>query len=193
MVRALSEDVRSRVLKASSDGISARQAAGRLGIGISTAIRWIGRARIGERTARRQGWRAWFDHDPHETFIVGMIKEQKDITLNEMLRRVYAEANVRIGRSALSVWLRRRGRTFQKRMARPVGKVGCVKLCSVGHKRVRRSGTLALAMRASRVLVLIEYSAWSRCFLNLVSRDAGVRPFRPSASFRQPHLASVTV
>jgi transposase len=39
MARALSEDLRSRVLKASSDGISARQAAARFGIGISTAIR----------------------------------------------------------------------------------------------------------------------------------------------------------
>ena len=44
-----------------------------------------------------------------------MIEEQKDITLDEMVRRLDAEANVRIGRSALSVWLRRRGWTFKKR------------------------------------------------------------------------------
>lgn len=43
MTRALSEDLRSRVLNASSDGMSARQAAARFGIGISTAIQWIGR------------------------------------------------------------------------------------------------------------------------------------------------------
>ena len=116
MARALSEDLRSRVLKASSDGISARQAATRFGIGISTAIRWIGRARIGERTARRQGWQRGSTLDPHDAFIVGMIEEQKDITLDEMVRRLDAEANVRIGRrSALSVWLRRRGWTFKKR------------------------------------------------------------------------------
>lgn len=113
MARALSEDLRSRVLKASSDGISARQAAARFGIGISTAIRWIGRARIGERTARRQGWQRGSSLDPHEAFIVGMIEEQKDITLDEMVSRLDAEADVRIGRSALSVWLRRRGWTFK--------------------------------------------------------------------------------
>ena len=115
MARALSEDLRSRVLKASSDGISARQAAARFGIGISTAIRWIGRARIGERTARRQGWQRGSTLDPHAAFIVGMIEEQKDITLDEMVSRLDAEADVRIGRSALSVWLRRRGWTFKKR------------------------------------------------------------------------------
>jgi transposase len=115
MARALSADLRSRVSKASSEGVSARKAAVRFGIGISTAIRWIGRARIGERTARPQGWRRGSTLDPHEAFIVGMIEEQKDITLDEMVRRLNAEANVRIGRSALSVGLRRRGWTFKKR------------------------------------------------------------------------------
>ena len=115
MARALSEDLRSRVLKASLDGMSARQAAVRFGIGISTAIRWIGRARIGERTARPQGWRGGSTLDPHEAFIVAMIEEQKDVTLDEMVSRLDAEATVRISRSALSAWLLRRGWTFKKR------------------------------------------------------------------------------
>ena len=115
MARALSEDLRSRVLKACSDGMSARQAAARFGIGISTAIRWIGRAKIGELTARPQGWRRGSALDPHETFIVGMIDETKDVTLDEMVKRLADEAGVRISRSALSVWLRRRGWTFKKR------------------------------------------------------------------------------
>ena len=46
MARALSDDLRSRVLQASSDGLSARQAAARFGVGVSTAIRWIGRAKL---------------------------------------------------------------------------------------------------------------------------------------------------
>ena len=114
MARALSEDLRSRVPKASSDGVSARQAAARFGIGISTAIRWIGRAKIGERTPQTQGWRRASALDAHGAFIVGMIEEQKDITLDQMVSRLDAKANVQIGRSALSVWLRRRGWTFKK-------------------------------------------------------------------------------
>ncbi|WP_333782929.1 helix-turn-helix domain-containing protein, partial [Nitratireductor aquibiodomus] len=40
MARALSGDLRSRVLKASAEGMSARQAAARFGVGVSSAIRW---------------------------------------------------------------------------------------------------------------------------------------------------------
>lgn len=115
MARALSGDLLSRVLKACSDGMSARQAAGRFGVGVSTAIRWVGRAKIGERTARLQGWRRRSALDPHATFIVRMIDETKDVTLNEMVKRLAHEADIRISRSALSVWLRRRGWTFKKR------------------------------------------------------------------------------
>jgi transposase len=44
-----------------------------------------------------------------------MIEEEKDITLNEMVLRLREEQAVSIGRSALDVWLRRRGWTFKKR------------------------------------------------------------------------------
>ncbi|TIR66614.1 MAG: IS630 family transposase, partial [Mesorhizobium sp.] len=45
MGKALSVDLRSRVLKASDEGMSARQAAARFGVGVSSAIRWIARAK----------------------------------------------------------------------------------------------------------------------------------------------------
>ena len=114
MAKALSEDLRSRVLKASADGISARQAAARFGIGISTPIRWIARAKIGERRPRPQGWRRSSTLDAHEAFLSGLIEERKDITLNEMVRHLAAERSMRIGRSALSAWLRRHGWTSKK-------------------------------------------------------------------------------
>ena len=44
-----------------------------------------------------------------------MIEEEKDITLNEMVLRLHEERAVSIGRSALDVWLRKRGWTFKKR------------------------------------------------------------------------------
>jgi len=114
MGRALSADLRSRVLKACEEGMSARQAAARFGVGVSSAIRWVARAKLGERTARRQGRRSVSRLDAHEAFIVGMIEERKDITLNEMVERLAAERSVRISRSALSAWLRRRGWTYKK-------------------------------------------------------------------------------
>jgi len=43
-----------------------------------------------------------------------MIEEEKDITLNEMVLRLREDRAVSIGRSALDVWLRKRGWTFKK-------------------------------------------------------------------------------
>jgi transposase len=114
MGKALSGDLRSRVLKASAEGMSARQAAARFGVGVSSAIRWIARARIGELGPRPRGHRRASSLDAHEGFIVGLINEHKDITLNEMVERLASEQSMRISRSALSAWLGRHGWTFKK-------------------------------------------------------------------------------
>ncbi|MCO7726451.1 IS630 family transposase [Brucella intermedia] len=117
MARALSYDLRIRVLKASATGMSARQAAGRFGVGVSTAIRWIARAVEGEPAPRPQGWKRPSLLDAHEAFIVEMIDDRKDITLDEMVGRLSAERQVSISRSALGAWLRGRGWTFKKKSA----------------------------------------------------------------------------
>ena len=49
----------------------------------------------------------------HAAFIVGLIEDRKDITLNEMVERLAADRAVPTRRSALSVWLRGRGWTFK--------------------------------------------------------------------------------
>ncbi|MBS1078941.1 transposase, partial [Gluconobacter kondonii] len=83
MARALSDDLRERVLEAGVAGASARSIAARFGVGISTAIRWLRREReSGERTPRRQGKPRGSRLDAHEAFIAGMIEAQKDITLH---------------------------------------------------------------------------------------------------------------
>ncbi|OAE48271.1 transposase [Agrobacterium tumefaciens] len=115
MTRAFSDDLRSRVLAASRDGMSARSAAARFGIGISTAIAWIANARVGKLTPAKQGRRSGSRLDANEDFIIGMIEEEKDITLNEMVVRLREDRAVLMGRSALDVWLRKRGWTFKKR------------------------------------------------------------------------------
>ncbi|WP_193749469.1 IS630 family transposase [Agrobacterium tumefaciens] len=117
MARALSDDLRLRVLKASAAGMSARQAAARFGVGISTAIRWIARASNGEPTSRPQGWRRSSSLDAHEAFVVEMIDDRKDVTLDEMVERLCVERQVGISRSALGAWLRGRGWTFKKKSA----------------------------------------------------------------------------
>lgn len=114
MGRALSIDLRERVLRASSGGLSARKCAERFGVAASTAIRWIERAAKGETQPRPRATRSsrlW----PHVGFIDAMIEQHKDITLDEMVGRLATERDMKIGRSALSAWLRSRGFTYKKR------------------------------------------------------------------------------
>ncbi len=85
--------------------MSARSAAARFGIGISTAIAWIANARQGQLTAGKQGRRSGSRLNAHEAFIIGLIDVEKDITLNEMVVRLRTNKSVSIGRSALDVWL----------------------------------------------------------------------------------------
>ena len=77
MSRGLSDDLRSRVLAASADGMSARSAAARFEIGISTAIAWIANARQGQLTAGKQGRRSGSRLDAHEAFIISLIDAEK--------------------------------------------------------------------------------------------------------------------
>ena len=114
MGRALSGDLRDRVLKASEAGLSARKCAERFGVAASTAIRWIDRATKGETTPRKPARRV-SRLDAHAGFIDTMIEDQKDITLDEMVVRLAGERDVGIGRSMLSKWLRSRGFTYKKR------------------------------------------------------------------------------
>lgn len=114
MARALDDDLRLRLLKASAAGLSARQAAARFEVGIFTAIRWIARAKDGEPTSRPQGWRRPSALDAHEAFVIELIEERKDVTLDEMVALLSAERQVRISRSAVGTWLRGRGWTFKK-------------------------------------------------------------------------------
>ena len=69
MARAYSDDLRARVIDMVGAGASARASAARFGVGVSTAIVWIRRARQdGERLARRQGKPRGSCLDPHKAF-----------------------------------------------------------------------------------------------------------------------------
>ncbi len=114
MARALDDDLRLCLLRASAAGLSARQAAARFEVGVSTAIRWIARAKDGEPTSRPQGWKRPSALDAHEAFVIELIEERKDVTLDEMVALLSAERQVRISRIAVGAWLRGRGWTFKK-------------------------------------------------------------------------------
>ena len=129
MARAYSQDLRERVLGATAKGMSARQAAERFGIGVSTAIVWVRRARLeGERTARRQGQPRGSKLDVHADFLLGLVHGTCDMTLDEMQARLREERGVLAGIGTLCRFFARQDYTWKKNGAR--GRAG-----PRGHRR----------------------------------------------------------
>jgi transposase len=115
MARAYSQDLRDRVIDAELSGRSARSAAARYGIGDTTAIVWVRRARVnGERTARKQGQPRRSKLDPHRDDLLELIARTPDLTISELLERLLADRGVSASRSTLWTFLDRCGLTFKK-------------------------------------------------------------------------------
>lgn len=116
MARAFGVDLRRRVIEAIEGGLSTRAAARRFAIGESTAGAWHRHWRkTGSHEARRQGGRNGSVLDTHESFLMGLIENQADITLAEMASRLEDDRSVRVDPSTIWYFLNRRGITFKKR------------------------------------------------------------------------------
>ncbi len=125
MSGAFSADLRGRVLDVVEAGSSVRRAAARFGVGVSTAIRWVRWWReTGERTARKQGHPVGSRLDAHEAYLLGLIEQTVDITLDEMRARLAEERGVRAGYGTLWRFFDRRGITVKKRRAMRLSRSG---------------------------------------------------------------------
>jgi transposase len=114
MARAYGQDLRERVVDAALSGLSARQAAERFGVGISTAIVWVRRARAGERTARRQGQPKGSKLDAYADYVLDLVAETPHIRLKEMQARLAEEKSVSAGVGTIWRFFATRAITFKK-------------------------------------------------------------------------------
>ena len=115
MTRALSVDLRERVVAAVAEGVSCRQAAARFGVSASSAIRWNALTRTkGDATPKRQGGdRRSGRIEAHAGLILGAIERQPDITLVD-LRTELAGHGVAISVAGLWRFFARRRITLKK-------------------------------------------------------------------------------
>jgi transposase len=92
MAKALSTDLRHRVIGAIAQGMSCRQAAAHFGVSASSAIRWQAQQRaLGHVTARRQGGdRRSKRIEAHADIILGEIATTPDLTLAELQAKLDA-------------------------------------------------------------------------------------------------------
>jgi transposase len=125
MARALSMDLRTRVLAAIRDGMSCRQAAARFGVSASSAIRWRALARQqGDARPKRQGGdRRSARIEWHAAAILRLVEATPDMTLTE-IRAALAEQGARFGIGTLWRFFARRRITLKKRPHMPPSRIG---------------------------------------------------------------------
>lgn len=118
MARAYSQDLRERVIRTALGGASVRQAAAHYGVGVSTAILWVRRARSGEVTARRQGQPKGSKLDVHAAFLLKLVEATSHISLQEMQMRLKQERGILAGIGTLWRFFKARAITVKKNRPR---------------------------------------------------------------------------
>ncbi len=115
MARALSCDLRQRVVEAINQGLSRRQAAARFGVSPSSAIRWAALSRTtGDVAPRTQGGdRRSGRIEAQASFILEEVAKTPDMTLAELQAKLDPRG-VRVGTTSLWRFFQRRRITLKK-------------------------------------------------------------------------------
>ena len=121
MAKALSVDLRDRVIAAIAGGLSRRKAAERFGVSAASAIRWSALKRdVGDALPKQQGGdRRSKRIEAHAGLILAIVEEATDITLVEVQAKL-AEQGLSFGIGTLWRFFDRHAVTLKKsRRMRP--------------------------------------------------------------------------
>jgi transposase len=123
MSRALSVDLRVRVLAAVSAGASHREAADRFGVSAASVSRWRTRARDegSPRPRALGGDRRSHKTEAHGATILALVAANRDITLAE-IKAALAERQVAASVAGLWRFFRRHGITLKKGRRMPASR-----------------------------------------------------------------------
>jgi transposase len=125
MAKALSFDLRRRVIAVVKSGMSCRQAAERFGVSASSAIRWCAQERkTGDARPKPQGGdRRSGRIEAHAALILSAVNKTPDITLAELQQKL-AERGMRVGIGTLWRFFERRRITLKKRPRTQPNRIG---------------------------------------------------------------------
>lgn len=119
MTRALSNDLRERVVSAVGSGESCRSVAARFGVAVSSVVKWSQRYRAtGSVAPGRMGGHRKRVLEPHRGFIVERIGQESNLTLHR-LKDDLAARGIVVSHNAVWEFLRREGLRFKKDDVRP--------------------------------------------------------------------------
>jgi transposase len=124
MSKALSLDLRTRVLAAIASGLSCRQAALRFGVSASSAIRWrsLEREQGDARPKASGGDRRSGRIEAHKATILSALEETPDITIEE-LRQALGEKGLAFGFGTIRRFFARHEITRKKRRPMPRSRI----------------------------------------------------------------------
>lgn len=119
MARALSNDLRERVVGAVLSGETSRSVASRFGVAVSSVVKWSQRHRAtGSVAPAKMGGHRRRILEPHRAFIVERIVQNPQLTLHG-LKAELAARGVIVSHNAVWEFLRREGLRFKKNDVRP--------------------------------------------------------------------------
>jgi transposase len=114
-----SDDLRARVITAVSEGCSRRAAAKRFAVSASTSVRWVDwHAETGSVSPRRLERKSRSPLEPHTSWLLGLVAKEADLTLAEIVQRLWQERGLRTTDSSVDRFFRRHGVSFKKNSAR---------------------------------------------------------------------------
>lgn len=119
MGRPYSDDLRARVLTAVAEGCSRRAAAKRFAVSASSSIRWaVLHAKTGSISPRRGSGKSRSPLEAHASWLLELIGKEADLTLAEIVQRLWQDRGVRTTDSSIDRFFKRHGVTFKKNSAR---------------------------------------------------------------------------
>lgn len=124
MSKALSLDLRTRVLGAIGEGLSCRQAALRFGVSPSSAIRWraLERTQGDAKPKALGGDRRSGRIEAQAKLILSLVEARPDITLVE-IKAALAQEGIGVGLATLWRFFERHRITFKKRLRMPPSRI----------------------------------------------------------------------
>ena len=119
MAKGYSTDLRARAVALIEDGESRREAARMLGLGASTAIRWIERwTTTGSVAAFPGTGHSRSPLEAHRQWLLDLVVAEPDLTLNEIRTRLKSQKRLKIGTTSVWRFYERHAVTFKKNIAR---------------------------------------------------------------------------
>lgn len=119
MAKGYSNDLRARAVALVEDGESRREAARVLGLGASTAIRWLGRWKeTGSVEAKSGTGHCRSPLERHAPWLLELVATEPDLTLEEIQKRLRAVKKQKAGIGSIWRFYDRHDISFKKNSAR---------------------------------------------------------------------------